>query len=389
MLRKLKKLLIVGIAALSIAFVVPNMANAGPPEQGPPGYYQKVNGNTAGTIKYFPNGHPENQSEWVYIGETPVPGNGQDCHGNCGDVFAYAEAGATVGNPAVEDIKEMGWSQAGGVFTVEALATGLGKDLYFLWWKIDDGKAIAIASISETTFKTFAMVFSTGEKLDTGGLSATYVKGVAILDVHASAYATGNIGCLQTASASIEGELTVAAGGHALSTGPNGSFSQTWGQGTTTAGIEGSDFDSGTVGIKWVWIFPVPTEYEAFAELDGKVIGMQDLFVKAYTSPDGQTTMNFGIVSGGQVLALGDINLTGAVTASGEVQQQAQAVGPGASAYGYSAASYTNAGGDVSGRCLPIAQGDGLAIVTGYNNISNTGNQLSITSHQTAFATTK
>ena len=149
------------------------------------------------------------------------------------------------------------------------------------------------------------------------------------------------------------------------------------------------DFDSGTYGVKWVWIFPIPTDYEAQAELNGMVIGTQDLFVKAYVSQDGMTTMNFGIVSGGSVIALGDISLTGDVTASGVVGQEAQAVGGGAVVTGSSLASYNNAGGTVSGRCLPVAQGDGLAVVTGYNNITNTGNQLTINSHQSAFATTK
>ena len=136
-----------------------------------------------------------------------------------------------------------------------------------------------------------------------------------------------------------------------------------------------------------MWIIPI--DPEAYAELDGKVIGTQDLLVAAYTSPDGQTTMNFGMVSGGKVVALGDLNLTGEVTASGIVQQEAQALGLGAVAYGSSIASYTNAGGSITGRCLPVAQGDGLAVVTGYNNITNTGSQLTINSRQSAFATTR
>jgi len=40
--------------------------NGGTP--GDPGYYKKLNGNTAGTIKYFPNGQPENNSEWTFMG---------------------------------------------------------------------------------------------------------------------------------------------------------------------------------------------------------------------------------------------------------------------------------------------------------------------------------
>lgn len=37
---------------------------------GDPGYYVKINGETAGTVKYFKNGHPEEPSEWVFLGTT-------------------------------------------------------------------------------------------------------------------------------------------------------------------------------------------------------------------------------------------------------------------------------------------------------------------------------
>ena len=397
-MKKTLLIMVATVACLTLAFAVPSFAEV---TQGPPGYYQKAHGHTAGTIKYFKNGHPENQSEWVFLYEKPDT-NG--CGGACGDAFADANAGATVGAPsfsvdlhdvtgaAVVDLdnKPNGWSAAGGAFTLDASATGTGKDRYFLWWKIKDGKAIAVVDITNTTLTTHALVFTSGDKLGgTGGLAYSYVKGIAILDVNASAYATGNKGCLQIASVSLSGDLSVVAGGSATVLGPNGSYSQTVGKGMTTAGIEGSDFDSGTYGVKWVWIFPIPTDYEAQAELNGMVIGTQDLFVKAYVSPDGMTTVNFGVVSGGSVIALGDISLTGDVTASGVVGQEAQAVGGGAVVTGSSLASYNNAGGTVSGRCLPVAQGDGLAVVTGYNNITNTGNQLTINSHQSAFATTK
>ena len=80
------------------------------------------------------------------------------------------------------------------------------------------------------------------------------------------------------------------------------------------------------------------------------------------------------------------------MTASGLVGQEAVALGPGASVYGSSIASYSNAGGEVGTSrwgCNPIASANGLATVSGYNNIIHTGNQLSIQSHQSAFATTK
>ena len=319
--------------------------------------------------------------------------------GNCGDATAEAGTSATVGGvdfsvdlnnptsaPVVDIDNPNGYSAAGGEFTIDASATALGKDKYFLFWKVADGRAYAAVKIDNTTLTTHALVLSTGDKTDgTGGLSATYVKGIAVLDIDTWAYATGNFGCLQEAEVAISGNLTVVAGGHAIVTGPNGSYAQTVGKGMTSASFAGSDYDSETYNF-W-WIFPI--DPEAYAELDGKVIGTQDLLVKAYVSADGQTTFNFGIVSGGNVVALGDVNLTGDVTSSGVVAQSAQAVGGGAVVYGSSMASYSNAGGNVAGRCLPVAQGDGLAVVTGYNKITNTGNKLTINSHQSAFATTK
>ena len=40
----------------------------GPPEtlKSPPGLYVKIRGSKAGTTKIFKNGHPDNNSEWVY-----------------------------------------------------------------------------------------------------------------------------------------------------------------------------------------------------------------------------------------------------------------------------------------------------------------------------------
>lgn len=43
------------------------LANGPPTDlKSPPGFYIKTRGNTAGMIKYFKNGHPDNNSEWVY-----------------------------------------------------------------------------------------------------------------------------------------------------------------------------------------------------------------------------------------------------------------------------------------------------------------------------------
>jgi hypothetical protein len=44
----------------------------GPPIKHPPaGYYEKTRGNSAGMVKYFKNGHPQNNSEWIYMDPQP------------------------------------------------------------------------------------------------------------------------------------------------------------------------------------------------------------------------------------------------------------------------------------------------------------------------------
>jgi len=343
MLQKMKRLLVVGVAALSLAFAIPAASQA---------------------------------RGWK---KPPCPS------GTCGDAYAEANAGAQFGFPAVVDDKGMGWSVGGGDnLVIEAHAVATGKDQYFLWWKVADGKAFASATVSSTELATFALVFSTGEKLDTGGLSATFVKGITVLDFAASAYAKGNFGCLQTAEVALSGNLIAGAGGYALSTGPNGSGALTEAYGETTVGVEASDSDQERYDFWWIF----PKDPTAEASIDGKVIVKQGLFVMAYTSPDGTTTRNFGIISGGSAIALGDANLVD-IGASGQVSQQARAVGVGATAFGNSMASYEGAGGNVhNSRCVDFGSANGLAVVTGYNNVTNTGNSVSVTSHQTAYATT-
>lgn len=324
----------------------------------------------------------------------PVSARGFKCPtGNCGDAAAEAHAGAEFGFPAVVDDLGMGWTVAGGDgLVLEGHAYAQGKDKYFFIWKTADGKAFASAVIDGTTLKAVTKMFTTGEQHETGLPSITAVTGLAILDYNATALATGNKGCLQEASVALNGDLKALAGGYALATGPNGSNSYTGAEGTTTATVSASDSESKTIDWDIYWLFgcipiPIPVDPVAEASINGKIVVAQSLFTVAYVSPDGQTTMNFGMISGGNAISLGDANITG-MTASGMVTQSAVAVGPGAVAYGSSTASYENAGGQTYNGCLSVGQADGLAVVTGYNNVTNTGDTLSVTSHQTAYSTT-
>jgi len=292
------------------------------------------------------------------------------------------------------DDQGMGWTVSGGDgLVLEGHAVAQGKDKYFFIWKTADGKAFASATIDGTTMEAITKMFTTGEQVETGLPSITAVKGLTVLDYNATAVAAGNKGCLQEASVALSGDIKTLAGGYSLASGPNGSGSYTGAEGTTTATVEDSDSESKTIDWDVYWLFgcipiPIPVDPVAEASIDGKIIVSQSLFTVAYVSPDGQSTMNFGIISGGNALALGGGNIT-AMTADGMVQQRALAVGPGAIAYGDSMASYTGAGGQVYNGCIGLGDANGLAVVTGYNSITNIGNKLTIHSKQTAFGTTK
>jgi len=46
----------------------------GPPDNPGPGCYKKIHGkNAESTYKYFKNGHPENSSEWEWVGPSCAP----------------------------------------------------------------------------------------------------------------------------------------------------------------------------------------------------------------------------------------------------------------------------------------------------------------------------
>ena len=90
------------------------MAMASPPSNPGPGYYEKMNGNGAGTIKYFSNGQPENNSEWKFISTNPPPPP-PPCQGsNCVNK-AYAGA---IANPVFSNGSDNPWGNATGGYSV-------------------------------------------------------------------------------------------------------------------------------------------------------------------------------------------------------------------------------------------------------------------------------
>ena len=389
MLRKLKTLLVVGIAALSLAFIMPNMANAG---EGPPGYYVKLHGQTAGTIKYFKNGHPGSPSEWDLV--QPYRPR---CGSNCDDVIALAEAGIAFGYKADFDLETIvegdnvpdtlvgqdivnGGYAFGKDLELSGKALGTGKDKRFWCWTIP-GFALADVDL-KLVAKVYSIVLTNGVQYN-GGVSFSYVNTIGILNFDATALATGTTGCPQFAEVGLEGKFGVGAVGNALSLGPNGSYAITTGEGETMVKVSAYDSDFATS----TW-FILPGL--AHADIDGKIIVTQDLFVMAYVSPDGTTTFNLGVITGGNALAFGDANIEG-IRSSGMVSQSAYASdGQSGAAWGNSMASYNGAVGSVNNnRCLDTANGAGLAIVTGYNNVDNSNHVVTITSHQSAFGTTR
>ena len=373
----LGKLLVVSLVVCMALFAVPAMAVQ---THGPAGYYEKINGNSPqwdeGQLKYFKNGHPGKRSDWQLVREY------DPCHGGgCDDALALAESGIVIVNRhEVIENNSMSWGSAGARdlnFDGSAFATG--KDSRFWFFKIPgfawadvDLKMVASVSTKE---------FTTGEKLN-GGLSFTYANSVGTLKFNGDAIAIGNDGCPQWAEVSLNGDFRTSVGAYSLSIGPNGSYGNTWGLGITGVRLTASDSDFDKNG--W-FIFPP----KAHAGIDGLVIVKQDILVKSYVSPDGTTSFNFGIVRGGSAMSFGDANIIG-IRSSGFVGQAGQATdGIGAAAFGNSYAAYNGAKGyTYSTRCADFAGSNSVAVVTGYNNVTHTGNSVSITSSHSAFATT-
>jgi hypothetical protein len=275
----------------------------------------------------------------------------------------------------------MSWATAGGKeleMMAQALATGKDKRICFF---IIPGFAWADVDL-ELAANIYLSEFTTGEMLETGGLSLTYALATGVLNFEGNAIAIGNNGCPQFAEVSLDGIFVTSVGAYSLATGPNTSYAITNGSGTTAVRISAHDSDFDKYG--W-FIFP-PV---ANADISGTVVVKQSVFVSSYVSADGMTTANFGIVTGGEAYAYGDANLEG-IRAKGQMYQGGQAHdGFGSIAYGHSAASFEGARGyTYNGRYCSYGDVGGMAVVKGYNNVTHDGNSVTITSKQSAFATT-
>ncbi len=364
----LKKLFVIAAIAL---FLIPGIALAGQ-GHGPSGYYEP---SQTGAIKFFKNGHPGPRSEWDLVQRYRPPCFG----GACDDALALAEAGVMIlsEGTVVDNDHPMGWGWAGGKnleLKGKAFATGEDKRIWF--FKIP-GYAWANVDLRMVA-RIYTCVFSTGVQTN-GGLSLTYALSTGILDFSGNAIAIGSNGCPQWARVGLHGIFITGVGAYSQSQSSNGYGSAaTWGQGTTSVRVSGHDSDFDTHGFLTA---------AAFASIDGKVIVKQGIFVSSYVSPDGTTTANFGMVKGGYAMSFGDVNLEG-IRSSGSVGQAGIAQdGYGAVAQGNSYAQFTGAKGTINnGRCIDYANGSGIAVVTGYNNVTNTGNKVVITSKQTALA---
>lgn len=362
----LKKLLVLlTVLAMLFCFSVPVMANGAGHDRGPIGYYQHT---ITGAIKYFPNGHPGSPSQWTYLGEEPPRPN------PCDFCNATSVVNATTGFGFVEQShpSEMGYGAAFGDVTLTAEA-------------IARGTVFAIAhAVSELEGKVYVLVMTTGEKGPNGGLSMTYVKSIGILEFDAEACALAGFNwwvfrCPSYTVAELHGVFKTFAAGYSLSEGPNGSYAFASADGTTSVLVNAfaNDFD--------IWgIFS-----NAHVDLHGVIIVKQDLVTMSYVSSDGTTSWNFAKVEGGNAMEFGDANILG-IRASGNVFQEGLATdGLGTVATGWSSASFEGASGYVmQGRCGSFANANGLAVVQGYNNVTNSGNTVNAISVQSAYATT-
>ena len=202
-MKKTLLILVALVACLSMAFVVPTVADAG---KGPPGYYQKINGSSPqwdnGQVKYFKKGHPGPHSEWVLV-QRYNPGR---CGSACDDAVALAESGIALGY--IEDFGTMGGGYLLGEnleLTGKAFATGKDKRI---WCFVIPGFAFADVDL-DLFAKVKSFVRTTGVKR--WGLSVTKVKTVGILNIDGTALALGTPGCPQFAEVGLTGRLTIGS----------------------------------------------------------------------------------------------------------------------------------------------------------------------------------
>lgn len=294
---------------------------------------------------------------------------------------------------------------ANGDFTISGLANASGRDTWktkHVWvstgprkhqgyWKrtrvLVPGTATAVGIVNPE-LKSDVVILTNGIQTN-GGLSYSYVTSTSALNIKGEVWAKGNRGCLQTAEISVEGSIGAFAYGGSGVEGLNGAFASADGYGLTTVGFSGYESDQSKHGIAYV-------DFDSLVTVDQSILNM------SYVSPDGTTAANFAMVGGGSAkLNLGrdgcfgrdNIHLTN-IESSGAVAQNGMAAnGKGAFAYGGSSAQFSGANGNpwsiCSSRISPTYRNvGGVAIASGYNNITETPGSISITSKQYAYAST-
>lgn len=306
--------------------------------------------------------------------------NSMACHGpNCNQYTANASSTSILDGTQI-------WSDpsnayAGGASiadaTLSAQANAKGKDytsigIEWKWVKIgrhwvklpvpviEHHKGYALADVK--TFmeqKGYVCVLTNGPQAE--GLAFTFVKSTALLFFDASAFAKGTGRCPEYATVNLTGELTAYAYGNATVDGLYGNQAWAGGEGLTTVSFEGSD-----------------SEYDhngsiADADLKGIVGVNQNLVATAYVNPNGTLTKTFALIHTGNAFEFGDAHITG-INSSGMVSQSSYATnGLGAIAAGMSQAAYNNVA-------------NGLAMVNGFNMVTQTANSLTVMSSHSAYA---
>jgi len=232
---------------------------------------------------------------------------------------------------------------------------------------------------------------------DTANVQELEVTSTTTLDIDGWASAEGNQGCNQDANISINGKIGAEAWGNTYVENQN-AYAGAGAGGHTEVLFGGYESDQSTYGFLGFGA------NEAFVDMHSKLDVSQSIYTKSYISPDGTIAGNLAISKGGSaVLNLGsdatlfdwfaqdNVSLYG-IESMGNAQQSALASNAIGYAAGSSSAAFSGAFGSVDnlkGFCGPdaIATGGGIAKAYGLNTVVQTGNSITVTSHQIGYAT--
>jgi hypothetical protein len=154
----MKKLFVIVLMVLALVALPMAAAFAGV-EHGPAGWYEKVKGGNIGTLHYFKNGHPVNNSEWEYVGNDDPPCNDCDITAE-GHYNGFASNGdrSYSRNWTGDEAGSSGSGYAGG--TADTYATG--ADIKFRCFKLP-GFAFQMGDVvGDVTVNSWSFVRDTG-----------------------------------------------------------------------------------------------------------------------------------------------------------------------------------------------------------------------------------